>query len=266
MIRRDRPSVGIRKATRTQGRVLSALVVREALGRYGHDNLGFFWILAEPLLLAGAVMIMWKFAKHNNIEHIGLVLFVLSGYCCLTLWRHIVSKSVRGISSRAALLYHINVKPLDLLLASSILEIIGVFAAFLVAYIPLALFDVVHFVRDPLLVVCGFFLLGWFASAVAMILAGLTERYQLLEKFIQPLMYITIPLTGVFAMVEWLPQKAQNFYLYSPMVHAVEMVRSGLMPDEIITHFSATYLISCCVVMSAIGILLMKNVQKHLGS
>lgn len=267
MSRANRPArVNFGRVLQTQSRVLSALIVREALARYGHGNLGFFWVLAEPLLFSAAVMGLWALTKHAHMEGVGLVLFVLSGYCCLTLWRHMVGRAARGISQRSALLYHANIKPLDLLLATSILEVLGVFAAFVVAYAPLYMFDVVHPVRDPLLAIGGFLMLGWFAFGLAMVLAGLSERFDLLEKFITPAMYVTIPLTGVFMMVDWLPQKAQHVLLYSPMVHAVEMFRAGLMPEDIITHYSVSYLVLCCGFVTAIGILLMQNVQKHLGS
>lgn len=260
------PRASFRRSLQTQSRVLSALIVREALARYGHGNLGFFWVLAEPLLFASAVIALWALTKHAHMDGVGLVLFVLSGYCCLTMWRHMVGRAARGISQRSALLYHSNIKPLDLLLATSILEVFGVFAAFMVAYAPLYMFEAIHPMRDPLLAIGGFLLLGWLACAVGMVLAGLSERYELLERFITPAMYVTIPLTGVFMMVDWLPQKAQQVLLYSPMVHAVEMFRAGLMPEEIITHYSVIYLVLCCAFVTAIGVLLMQNVQKHLGS
>lgn len=264
-----RPSgsaVSLRHAARTQLRVLSALIVREALGRYGHENLGFFWVLAEPLLFAGAVMVLWHFNKHGHVESVGLVLFVLTGYCCVTLWRHVVGKSIRGVSARSGLLYHRNVKPLDLLLAFCILETLGIFTAFIVAYIPLALFDVVFPIRDPLLLAGGFMLLGWFSTSVAMVFAGLSERYEVMEKFIPATLYVTLPLTGVFTLVDWLPQKAQMVMLYSPMVHAVEMFRGGVMPEEVVTKFSVGYLCGCSLALTVVGVLLMKNVQNHLGS
>ena len=36
---------------RVQMRVIGALMIRDALSRYGHGSLGFFWVVGEPLLL-----------------------------------------------------------------------------------------------------------------------------------------------------------------------------------------------------------------------
>lgn len=261
-----RRSTSFLTSLRVNARVLSALVAREALSRYGHENLGFFWIMVEPLMFSGAVMIMWWAIRHAHMENVGLVLFVLTGYCSLTMWRHIVARSIRSVSNRAELLYHVNIRPLDLLLAFCILEVLGVFTAFVVAYVPLALFEVVHPIHDPLLLAGGFFCLGWFSTSVAMMFAGLSERYEVMEKFIPASLYVTIPLTGVFSLVDWLPQRAQTVLLYSPMVNAVEMFRAGVMPDDVVTRYSAVYLVGSCAFCTAVGLLMMKNVQKHLGS
>ncbi|WP_029352628.1 ABC transporter permease [Bosea sp. 117] len=251
---------------RMQFRVLSALVAREGLAKYGHDNLGFFWVMGEPLVFAGAVMALWTIIKHNHMEEVGLVLFVLTGYCAITLWRHLINQSVHALRRRSGLLYHANVKPLDILLAICVLETLGIFTAFMIAYIPLALFEVVHPIYDPLNLVGGFMLLGWFGSGFNLCLAALSERYEIIEKFAQATMYVTLPLTGVFTMVDWLPQAVQNVMLYSPMVNALEMFRSGVMPPEVVTKFSVPYLIGCCLAMSALGLLLMRDVKKHIGT
>ena len=256
----------LRSSLKVNARVLSALVVREALNRYGHENLGFFWVMVEPLMFSGAVMLMWAAMRHAHMENVGLVLFVLTGYCSLTMWRHVVGRSIRSVSQRAELLYHVNIKPLDLLLAFCLLEVLGTFTAFILAYIPLALFEVVYPVRDPLLMAGGFFFLGWFSTSVAMIFAGLSERYEVMEKFIPASLYVSIPLTGVFSLVDWLPQKAQTVLLYSPLVNAVEMFRAGVMPEDVVTRYYTGYLALSCFFTFAVGLLMMKNVQKHLGA
>lgn len=40
---------------RVQVKVIKALIVRELVTRFGRDNIGFLWIVAEPLLFAGLV-------------------------------------------------------------------------------------------------------------------------------------------------------------------------------------------------------------------
>ena len=44
-----------------QVRVIHALMIRELLTRFGRENIGFLWIMAEPLLFAGLVGVLWHF-------------------------------------------------------------------------------------------------------------------------------------------------------------------------------------------------------------
>lgn len=249
-----------------QFRIISALVIREALAKYGHENLGFFWVLFEPLLLAFCVIAMWSFGAHGRAHDVGLVLFILTGYCAITLWRHIISRSMLALRARSGLFYHANVTFLHVLLSMALLETLGIFAAFVVAYIPLATFGQVYMIRDPLLAVSGWLFLGWFSFAAALVLAALGEMYESVEKLVQPLMYVTIPLTGTFTLVDWLPERAQIFMSYSPLVNCVEMFRAAFFPEDVRMVYDPVYLAACCFVLTAIGLPLMAYAQKHVES
>lgn len=253
-----------RRSLKAQLRTLSALMIREGVSKFGHENFGFFWVLGEPLLFASAVSIMWSINRNAKFVSVGLLQFVLTGYCALILWRHIVGHCSKALSKRAALLYHNNIKPMDLMLAIGFLEILGVFTAFLVAYLPLAAFDLVLPIHDPLRLIGGFLFVGWFATSFGLCLAAISEMVEFIEKFVQAFLYVTLPLTGVFTLVDWLPPKAQKVLLFSPMVHAVEMIRSSILDEDVTTVFDPRYLLIVCLVQTAIGFLLMSHVQKHI--
>lgn len=256
------PAPSLWRSFRLQSRIIAALMIREGNAKYGHENLGFFWIMIEPLSLAAMVALMWYATNHSHTEAIGLVLFVLTGYCPLTLWRHIAGRSARVIRQRSALLFHANIKPFDVLIAVFFLETIGIFAAFICAYFPLVIFGVILPPRDTLLMIGGWLFLAWFSISVGLIIAALTEMYEPVEKFIGPLLYVTIPLTGVFAMIDWLPQKAQAVLVYSPIATSVEMFRAGAFPEDIVTYYDPFFLTVVCAMLTAIGIPLVVYAQK----
>ena len=43
-----------------QMRVVAALVIREAQAKYSQETLGFFWTIAEPLMLTTGVILLWS--------------------------------------------------------------------------------------------------------------------------------------------------------------------------------------------------------------
>lgn len=248
---------------RVQARVVAALMIRDAMGRYGHENLGFFWVIGEPLLLTCGVMALWSITHQSHNSAVGVVPFALTGYSMLTMWRLIVFKSMHGMRRSANLIFHTNIKFFDILLARSLLETIGILAAFLIAYLPLWLLGFMPSMNDPLALFGGWLLTAWFSFGFGLIIAAATELSDALERFIHPVMYLTLPITGTFYMVDWMPAKIRDILLYSPLVHGSEMFRSGVFPPDVVTIYDPWYMVAWCVAMTGIGLPLMLYAQRH---
>ncbi len=251
------------KKIKVQGRIIHALMLREILTRFGRENLGFFWLMGEPLVLTSLVIVLWSLI-HNHLEGgLSVVPFILTGYTLITLWRHIIARSVFCFRHNAGLMFHRNVNFIDTLVSRALLEIGGTGLSFLVAYIPLFLFGYLPAPSDPLLVIGGWLFMGWISFGVGLILAGLSEVSDLAERFVQPIMYVTIPLTGTFFMVSWLPERAQKVVLYSPLVHSVEMMREGVAGNGVEAVWSFSYLVNSCLVLTGIGLLVVRKTRKY---
>jgi capsular polysaccharide transport system permease protein len=239
---------------RVQLRIIHALMLREMMTRFGRENLGVFWLMGEPLILSLLVMIGWTIAKGTHEKDVGVIPFVLTGYAMITMWRHILGRAVHCLRHNAGLMFHRNVHYLDALIARGLLEVGGCALSFTIAYIPLYLFELVPPIDDVLVMVTAWVLLGWFCFSVAMCMAALSERYEIAERFVQPLLYVTLPVTGTFYMVDWMPASTQPLLLYSPLVHGNEMFRAGLFGPQLVTHWDAGYLALWCLVLSTLGV------------
>jgi len=261
-IRRDRRSPFASFAL--QLRIIGALMMRDGSARYGHENLGFFWVMGEPLILTVGVMGMWKMtgATHGHGD-IGLVPFALTGYSCITLWRHVAGAAPHRIRQNVGLLFHRNIRVVDILVARALLETISIMTAFFIAYIPLALLGFIMPIRDPLVFFGAWLLHAWFSLGVSMIFAASSEMYEAVERFVPPIMYITLPLTGAFYMLYWLPMGLRKAALWSPLVNSQEMFRGGLFPESIPTYWSVWYLLAWCIGLTAIGLPMVSAAQKH---
>lgn len=249
-LRRKRPlgeHVGERR------RVLNALVIREMMLRYGHDNLGFMWLFVEPMLICVAVMLMWS-AMHGSMKQgIPIVPFVLTGYSVLNTWRKTVSGSINAFEKSADLLYHRKLKMLDMMVARSIMETFGPLIAFFMVYIALVLPGFIAPIEDFLLLLTAWYLLAAFGFGVAMIVACITQFTEVARHFVPPIMYVTIPLTGAFFMVAWVPAAAQEVLLYSPLINISEMFRAGFFGSAIPTHYDIPYVLYCILGVNLAG-------------
>lgn len=263
--RRAAPRRGFLASLSINVRVLGALMMREGTMRYGHENLGFFWVMGEPMFLTVGVMGMWTITGMGHGHGMGVVPFALSGYINITLWRHLTGKAVRAIRSNTGLLFHRNVRLFDILFARALLEIVGIFTAFMLAYVPLALLGFVDPLSDPLLLIGGYVLNGWFSMSVGLIIAALSELSEPVEQFVPPILYITLPFTGAFYMAAWLPEGFRAVVLWSPLVNTQEMFRAGMFPEDVVTYFYPTYVVLWCIALTALALPLIHYAQKHVA-
>lgn len=248
---------------RLQLSVLRALMVREALMRHGHENIGFFWVILEPLLFASGVAFIWWLSGRVEGHNVNVIAFALTGYISITMWRHINGTVLHLLRRNLGLRYHAVVRPLDIYLGRVLLEVLGCLAAFYVAYVPLAVLGVIDPMRDPLLAMGGFWLLAWFCVAFGLVLAALSELSEVLERVLPAVMYITLPLTGIFTMQAWLPEKARYFLSWSPMVNAVEMLRNGMFSEDVTAYWDAWYLVWCSFGLTVVGLVLFDYVRRR---
>jgi capsular polysaccharide transport system permease protein len=248
---------------RIQFRVIGALIVRELHTRWGRDNIGFLWVVGEPATFCIAVSIVWTAIRPAHEHGIPVTAFVITGYVPLTLYRHCVGRSIKAFESNAALLFHRHVTTIDILMARILLEICGgTLSGLLVGFGAWT----VGYMDPPVnwgLICLGLLCLYLFCIGFALILAGLTEMSDILERFISPVMYVSLPFTGAFSMVDWFGQTTRNVLMYSPMVNCVEMIRSGVFGPNVIVHYDVIYTCWVSCVMILIGTILAMRARRY---
>ncbi len=252
---------GLVQAMRVQIRIIGALMLREAMTHYGRESLGFFWLIAEPMILTLGVMVMWTITGQAHGHGIGVIPFALTGYALLTIFRHVVGHSTHIFRNGSSLLFHQNIHLLDIFIARHVLTMTGTGLAFFITYVPFYLLDYVAPFHDTLLLSAGIVMMTWYAASVGLLIACLTELYEPVERFVQPIMYITLPFSGAFYMVDWLPEKAQFLVLLSPQVNITEMFRDGMFGNIVDTYWSLWYSIGSCLLFTTIGLTLLKRVR-----
>lgn len=247
-----------------KARTINALLIRELMARFGHRNIGFLWQIVEPLMLTLGVMASWTIIYGERNHGVRVVPLVLTGYTLLTIWRHMNSRFIHAFRHGSGLLFHRQVRPADILVARGLLESIGTLIAFFVAYIPLRLLDVMDPVDDYLVLLGAWTLMNFFTFGVAMIISALAHFSDAFERVVQPIMYLILPLTGVFYMVYWLPPLARQLVVYSPLVHASEMFRAGYFGPDLPATWDATYLFIWGIAVNAVGWILVLKAQQHI--
>lgn len=248
-----------------QSRVIHALMIRELTTRFGRENIGFLWVMVEPLLFAGLVAIMWRFMKGPEEHGIGIVAFVVSGYIPITLFRHGISRSVMIFTVNGSLLYHRQIKILDFIVVRFVIEMLGGMMAYLFIATILIVFGEFPIPDDIGLFIAGWLIYALFSFSLCMVVAPLSEMSEVLEKFVPVTTYIMIPVSGLFTMASWLPPTPREYLLLSPFVNGMEMMRKGIWGDSVTAYYNIWNPIGCSVILIVIGLALCRRVRRTLA-
>jgi capsular polysaccharide transport system permease protein len=247
-----------------QARVVKALLLRELTTRFGRENIGFLWMMVEPLLFAVLVGVMWTYLKGSDEHGVGIIAFVASGYIPLTFLRHSFTRCISIFLVNGSLLYHRQVKVTDFILARVLIEFIGATMAWVFIAFALGILGYIPVPAYPGMMVAGWLLYGLVILSICFVIAPLSEMSEVIEKIMPVSTYIAIPVSGVFTMASWAPPGAREYLLMSPMVNTMEMIRYGLFGDYVEPYYNVWNPILVSVVFMTIGLVLCRRVRRSL--
>jgi ABC-type polysaccharide/polyol phosphate export permease len=225
-----------------QRRVIGALLMREVMTRYGRHNIGFLWLFFEPMLFTLGVTALWTATQSVHGSNLPIAAFAITGYSSVLLWRNMPARCIGAIAPNLSLMYHRNVKVIDIFTSRFLLEAAGATISFVVLTLVFSFLGMMELPEDMLQVTGGWLMLAWFGAAIAVLLGALSEESELVEKLWHPAAYILFPMSGAAFLVDVLPVEAQNVVLYLPMIHAVEFIREGFFGSQIRAHHDMGYM------------------------
>jgi capsular polysaccharide transport system permease protein len=247
-----------------QARVISALMVRELVTRFGRENIGFLWIMVEPLLFASLVSVVWSLSRGSEENGLSIVAFVVTGYLPLTLFRHAVTRVLNLFIANGSLLYHRQIKLLDLIFVRLFLEMIGCLMAYVFVAVILMYFGLFPVPADMGYLLGGWLMYCYFVLSLCLIIAPLSSVSELLEKILPVTTYIMLPVSGSFTMQSWLTPTARDVTAWSPMVSAMEMMRYGVFGDSVTPYYTVFWPLAMSSVLTALGLAICRKVRRNL--
>ena len=252
----------LRRSWSIQRRVIWALVLREMMTRYGRHNIGFFWLFVEPMLFTLGVTAIWTASRSVHGSDLPIVAFAITGYSSVLLWRNMPARCIGALEPNLSLLYHRNVRPIDIYAARLVLEGAGATMSFVFLVIFFSFIGWLEMPEDVLQIAFGWLMLAWFGIGLALFLGALSEVSETIEKVWHPMSYLLFPLSGAAFLVSALPKPAQDFVLWLPMVHGVEYVREGYFGSRITAHYDLTYMATVNLALTILGLAQLRKVSR----
>lgn len=246
-----------------QGRVLHALLLREVITRFGRRNLGVLWLIGEPMLFTLGVATLWTMAGlHRNLPF-PVVAFAVTGYSSVLMWRNSALRAGAAVEQNKPLLFHRNVRVLDVILMRILIEICGATCSFVILSLVFIYVGWMPVPTDFLEVVFGWIMLAWFGTSLALLIGGGAAFSEMVERLWHPAAYLLFPISGAAFMVDWLPTRMQRIVLLLPMVHGVEILRDGYFGEAVRTHYDIPYMASINLVLTLGGLYLVRQAGRN---
>ena len=263
--RPDASKAGFFPSLRTRGRVIGALILRDIGTRHGNQLSAQFYHIAEPAVILLVILGFHFYGGGQTVPSPGISLaaFVLTGYPQHMLLRHTGVSGVSAILANKPLLYHQQVRYIDLVFSRLFLETALVIVGLFIIYIVLLWFKLINPPQSIAYFYLGWFFEIWVAFSICFIFTGLGQMSKLVRRLFIPFAFIMMPFYGIFMMAYWLPPNVRAFFLLSPPFDATEMIRRGYLGADIPTYFDVTYTVVACLALTFVGFALMQHARKN---
>lgn len=238
--------------------VWKALLLREAVFRLAQDRIAWLWLIAEPL--AHVVLLMWLLKvgfRQSAIAGGDIGIFTMLGILGFFLVRNIMNRAIDAVDASEALYAFRQIKPIDAVLARSVLEGLLICILFLVMFTGAGLLGLPIFPADPLgaiIALIALFLSGLGLGLVFSVLGNLiTEFGRMIRLLLTPLYFFS---AVIYPSVK-APRALREVLLLNPIVHGLESLRVAFMPGYVVPPaVDVSYLYAFAIAMIFIGLAL----------
>ncbi len=239
---------------RLQLRVIWALMLRETVTRFGREGLGMLWMIAEPALFVVGVMIIFSFVDSGYPYGITPAEWLAVSYPTLLLWRNTTGRITKAIEVNRALLHHQPIRPMDILYARILLEFSSGLIVFLFLFPIFIVIGICHMPKNILTMALGYLLIVWFSFGFVLIMAGLAELSEAIEKTSHIILYLMLPFCGVFIPTFIVPEPYRGYLLYFPLIDAVDYFHHGYFGSGVPSYYHLGYSVIVLLGMTLFGL------------
>lgn len=239
---------------RLQLRVIWALMLRETVTRFGREGLGMLWMIAEPAMFVVGVMIIFSFIETGYPYGISPAEWLAVSYPTLLFWRNGTGRVTGAININRALLHHQPIRPMDIIYSRILLEFSSAMAVFLFLFPIFVVLNICHYPANILTMALGYMLIIWFSFGFVLIMAGLAELSETIEKTSHIILYLMLPFCGIFIPTFAVPEPYRSYLLYFPLIDAVDYFHHGYFGDGVPSYYHISYTIFVLTGMTLFGL------------
>lgn len=253
----------LRQALRVQGRVIYALTLREALGKYGKSKIGYLWALLEPIIQILLLVTIFTMLERRSPLGGDLAVFFTTGIVPWLIYSNLGNRMSGALGANQALLAYPHVTPFDVLFSRALLESITMIVVFIIIISALQAVGRSAVIYDLNNVLVGIGLLMLFAMGVGMINSAIRMYFDGWDKIFRASNRPLYFLSGIFFTSASLPHQARDYLQWNPIFQYVEWIRSGFFSTYQNMYINHSYALFCSAISVFLGLSLTQYTRRQ---
>lgn len=238
--------------------------MREVLTRFGHYRLGYIWAILEPGMLIFLKTVFFTAIFGRVIAGMSYGLFLVNGILPFFMIMRSATRAIGAVEANKGLFIYRAVRPIDTVIARSLLEASLYFNLYVLFMLGLWWWgEVISLSNIPMILLTWFtmFGLGLGFSLILLVIGSFSPE---LGKLISSFFIVFYLMSGIMYSIHAIPQEYQQYLLWNPIIHGVEIIRHSVhpaYPDDLVSYW---YLVKSTVVMLFLGLFLYKAREKKM--
>ncbi|RFS78485.1 ABC transporter [Leclercia adecarboxylata] len=229
--------------------VTFGLLIRELKTRFGSYRLGYAWALLDPLLMIGLFSAIFGMRSQSGFGGVPVQVFITAGYLPFIFFNKVVTQLKSAVRANMGLFCYRQVTPFATFIARFMLEAMVGIVVGVILVLGLLWFGFDAIPADPLMVILGYMLLMVFSFSLGIVFCVMAtlvpESDRFLNLLMMPLMFISCVMHPLISI----PSQYQHWFLWNPLVHAIELIRSGWIGGYSSPNVSWSYLFGVTFVL-----------------
>lgn len=208
-----------------------AFLRRELKNQFGKFHLGYFWAFADPAAAVAVFTLLHAVLRGSHAKLYGvspIVFFVFSAVSYF-LFSHCMTRAQGVCDSHRGLFNYRQIKPIDIILARTLTEAVLMLVVAAVFVLGWGWFGQPMRIQDPLLMIAGLLSLYVMGVALGLIFEVYGTVFPDMRRIFGMVMRPMIFISGLFFTMEMVPHVYRPFLYWNPVLHAVDLVRDGVI-------------------------------------
>jgi len=253
-----------RDPVKIQRAVLFALVVRDLRSRVEGRWLSLLWMVFEPLSHVMLIVALMGVRSSAVLPNLDYPVFLVTGLLPFFVFRNLARKLPAAISSNRGLFAYRQVKPIDALTASAIVEIALHSTVYLIALCLLGWMGYHSLPSAPLELIVVSAVLLLLGVGLGLLFSVLAHRRPKVNTVIGLVFFPLYFASGVIFPLHNLAPDVRHWLLFNPVLHLVELSRLYFFPSYVaLPGVNLVYPAAWALVVAALAMSLYRVYRHH---